>query len=253
MEEIYPIQTTLNYDASRLPARLTRGANDTSVVNSDYALPEDFVMISEAAREQGAQPRGEASSAPTSATGSTAETTEQSETTSSSDGSQRLSDEELRVVEEMKKEDARVRQHEMAHLMAAGQYARGGMTLDYERGPDGNLYAVGGRVNIDTSVEPTPRETIQKMQTIQRAALAPAEPSPTDRQVASEAALKESQARMELSQEQIDAMAIETTEEKDAIAVNQPESATNRRDITVDVLLSGIIHGQSQIQNPASR
>ena len=45
-------------------------------------------------------------------------------------------------------------------------------------------YAIGGEVQIDTSKEKTPQETIRKMQIVIRAALAPAEPSSQDLKVA---------------------------------------------------------------------
>jgi type II secretory pathway pseudopilin PulG len=65
-------------------------------------------------------------------------------------------------------------------------------------GPDGGQYAVGGHVNIDTSAENDPRATIQKMQVVRRAALAPGDPSGTDRRVAAQAAQTLQKAQMEL-------------------------------------------------------
>jgi hypothetical protein len=61
---------------------------------------------------------------------------------------------------------------------------------------------VGGEVGIDTSRVPDdPEATIRKAQVVRRAALAPAEPSPRDRQVAAEATRMESQARQEATRE----------------------------------------------------
>ena len=77
----------------------------------------------------------------------------------------------------MKARDAEVRAHEMAHLVVAGQYARG-MSFTYETGPDGKNYAVAGEVGIDTSpVNGDPQATIEKARVIQRAALASPQPS----------------------------------------------------------------------------
>ena len=76
---------------------------------------------------------------------------------------------------------------------------QGGASYQYQSGPDGNMYAVGGEVGIDTSPAGSPEATIQKMQQIQRAALAPAQPSGTDRAVAAQAAQIEAQARMQKS------------------------------------------------------
>ncbi|MGB0618306.1 MAG: putative metalloprotease CJM1_0395 family protein [Myxococcota bacterium] len=125
------------------------------------------------------------------------EATGGSSASSSSDPGE-LNDEEQEEVVELKKRDAEVRAHENAHKAAAGQHARGGPTYEYERGPDGRRYAVGGEVRIDTSPVPDdPDATILKMRQVRRAALAPAEPSPQDRRVASEASQQESAARQE--------------------------------------------------------
>ena len=121
---------------------------------------------------------------------------------SSSDITNKLNQEEVAELTELKQRDVEVRAHEQAHLSAAGGYATGGASFTYQKGPDGQTYAVGGEVGIDMSAESDPNATIQKMQTIKRAALAPASPSSTDRQVAAQATVKETQARQELLQEQ---------------------------------------------------
>ena len=112
-----------------------------------------------------------------------------------------LTPEETKEVEELKKRDKEVRDHERAHMMAGGGLVRKGASYQYTTGPDGKRYAVGGEVSIDTSeVKDNPEATITKMQQVRRAALAPAEPSGQDRSVASSASQKEAQARQELSQ-----------------------------------------------------
>ena len=111
-----------------------------------------------------------------------------------------LTEEEQKEVTELRERDREVRAHEQSHLAAAGPYAQGGAQYDYQRGPDGRRYAVGGEVHIDTSEAKEPEETIRKAQVIRRAAMAPAEPSPQDRRVATEASRMESEARQELSQ-----------------------------------------------------
>ena len=63
------------------------------------------------------------------------------------------------------------------------------------------MYAVGGEVKIDTSRENDPEATIRKMQKVRRAALAPSQPSSTDRSVAAQASQIEAQARTELTQQ----------------------------------------------------
>ena len=112
-----------------------------------------------------------------------------------------LSDEEESQIRELKQRDAEVRRHEQAHKAAAGAHASGGPHYEYQTGPDGKQYAVGGHVTIDMSpVANDPQATIQKMQQIQRAATAPAEPSSQDRAVAAQARATEQQARQELAE-----------------------------------------------------
>lgn len=104
------------------------------------------------------------------------------------------------VITQLKARDTEVRTHEMAHLAAAGSYARGGMSFTYQTGPDGKRYAIGGEVSIDTSaIAGDPEATLQKAMVIQRAALAPAEPSAQDQKVAQSAMKMMAQARMEIS------------------------------------------------------
>ena len=113
-----------------------------------------------------------------------------------------LTEEELQQVAELKTRDQEVRAHEQAHIAAAGAYATGGPSFSYQKGPDGQRYAVGGEVGIDTSpVSGDPEATIQKAQQIRAAALAPASPSSQDQQVAAAATQMESQARAELSKQ----------------------------------------------------
>ena len=98
--------------------------------------------------------------------------------------------------------DQEVRTHEQAHAAVGGRYA-GAPSYTYERGPDGKRYAVGGEVSIDTSPIPNdPEATLRKMEVVIRAALAPAEPSAQDRQVAAQAQLQMAEARVELAQQQ---------------------------------------------------
>jgi len=117
-------------------------------------------------------------------------------------GKAELTDEERKEVEELQKRDREVRRHEQAHQAAAGQYSRGGPRYEYETGPDGRQYATGGEVSIDTSEVPgDPEATVRKMQTVRRAALAPADPSGQDRRVASKAAQQQARAQAEVAQQ----------------------------------------------------
>jgi hypothetical protein len=111
-----------------------------------------------------------------------------------------LNEEQKQQVKELKKRDAEVKSHEQAHMASGGGLVQGGASFEYQSGPDGKMYAVGGEVKIDMSPERTPEATIRKMQQVRRAALAPAEPSGTDRAVAAQASQIEARARMERTQ-----------------------------------------------------
>ncbi len=94
-----------------------------------------------------------------------------------------LTREELAKVRAMQRRDEEVRRHEMAHKRAGGQYA-GPITYEYRRGPDGEMYVTGGRVTIHITPSASPEATARKMDAIRKAALAPANPSGSDRMVA---------------------------------------------------------------------
>ncbi len=116
---------------------------------------------------------------------------------------EKLSEEQQEVVDELKTTDREVRTHEQAHLAAAGSFAKGGPSYSYQRGPDGQQYAVGGEVSIDTSSVPgDPEATLAKARVIRAAASAPAEPSSQDRAVAAAAAKLEILATQELRQQE---------------------------------------------------
>ncbi|MCP1338056.1 hypothetical protein NJR55_00490 [Idiomarina sp. M1R2S28] len=135
---------------------------------------------------------------------------------------QKLSEEEVLKVDELKSRDQEVRVHEQAHAAVGGQYA-GSPSYEYERGPDGKSYAVGGEVQIDVSpVNGDPQATIQKMQVVRRAALAPAQPSAADRSIAAEAANKATQARAELAQQQIKSGEEDGENRSPDISINAP-------------------------------
>ncbi len=115
---------------------------------------------------------------------------------------QRQLEAEQRQLQQLAERDREVRAHEQAHQAVGGQYA-GAVSLTYERGPDGKKYAIGGEVPIDTGkVANDPQATLDKAETIRRAALAPAEPSSQDRRVAAQAIQMALEARVEIQQQQ---------------------------------------------------
>tara|TARA_R110002153_G_scaffold68547_6_gene181986 strand:+ start:9347 stop:10339 length:993 start_codon:yes stop_codon:yes gene_type:complete len=107
---------------------------------------------------------------------------------------------EQQQLAELKQRDLEVRAHEQAHASLGGQYASSPQ-YEYERGPDGKRYAVGGEVSIDISEASTPEETIRKAQQVKAAALAPAEPSAQDLRVAIEATQLTIEAQKEIASE----------------------------------------------------
>lgn len=136
------------------------------------------------------------------------------------------------VISQLKARDTEVRAHEMAHLVAAGSYARGGMSFTYQTGPDGRQYAIGGEVGIDTSpITGDPEATMQKAMVVQRAALAPAEPSAQDQKVAQAAQQMMTQARVELSMQSAEARNSTENEQNDDM---QSGSSLNKDDLRND-------------------
>ncbi len=111
-----------------------------------------------------------------------------------------LSPEAQKKIAALQRIDLDVRAHEAAHMAAGGGLVRGGATFSYTRGPDGKAYAVGGEVSIDASAVPDdPEATLQKARQVKAAALAPADPSPQDRKVATSAEAMAAQASAELA------------------------------------------------------
>ena len=134
-----------------------------------------------------------------------------------------------REINQLKSRDAEVKAHEQAHMAVGGGIVRGGASYQYQRGPDGRTYAVGGEVSIDVSSERTPDATIRKMQQVKAAALAPAQPSGTDRAVAARATQMEAQARADKN------AASESDEKSDAPAGAESSSPCPATPITFGI------------------
>ncbi len=115
---------------------------------------------------------------------------------------QELTLQQQQKVVELQQIDRKVRIHEQAHMAAGGGIVTSGPNYTYTYGPDGKSYASAGEVGIDTAAENKPQQNIDKGQQIQRAALAPQDPSPQDYRVASTGAHLEAQGRSDLSSEQ---------------------------------------------------
>jgi hypothetical protein len=110
-----------------------------------------------------------------------------------------LTEEERLLVAEMAARDREVRAHENAHATVGGPYA-GTPSYNYDIGPDHNSYAVSGEVPIDVApISGDPEATVAKMRIVEAAAMAPPEPSATDRAVAALARARMLQAQAELA------------------------------------------------------
>ena len=123
--------------------------------------------------------------------------------------------------------DREVRNHEQAHAASGGAFA-GSPSYEFQRGPDGISYAVGGEVAIDVGKAATPQDTIAKAQTVRRAALAPAEPSPQDRRVAQQATQLEAEARRDLLKENSEKADAILTSDRAAVDATRSASETEK-------------------------
>lgn len=133
-----------------------------------------------------------------------------------------LAPEEIQQLEQLKQTDREVRQHEMAHQTVGAPYT-GGATYEYEVGPDGKRYAVAGEVSIDYGPVPgNPQATVEKMQTVIASALAPADPSPKDLQVAAQARQYLLEAKLEAAREQSEMNQARSAQEGDVSANDEP-------------------------------
>lgn len=114
--------------------------------------------------------------------------------------------EEEAVVRALAARDLEVRVHEQAHSSVGGELA-GAASYSFKQGPDGARYAVSGEVSIDVGDVPgDPGATLEKMSRVRRAALAPADPSAQDRQVAAMATQKMTEAQADMANEQREAL-----------------------------------------------
>lgn len=136
--------------------------------------------------------------------------------------------------------DQEVRAHEQAHAAIGGRYASA-PSYTYERGPDGKRYAVAGEVGIDTGpVANDPEATMAKMEVVIRAALAPAEPSAQDRQVAALAQAQKAEASVQLAQQQ----------RAEAQAASEARVQNNEEDLTAAEEGEAVTPGQQNRPAP---
>lgn len=131
---------------------------------------------------------------------------EQEEKKSAEDSStEKLSEDEKRLVQDLRSRDAEVRTHEAAH-QAAGGGMTGAASYTYQQGPDGRMYAIGGEVSISIPSGSTPQESMRNAQQAIAAAIAPADPSGQDFAVASSAMVMLMKAQQQLLKESQESM-----------------------------------------------
>lgn len=91
-----------------------------------------------------------------------------------------LSQNERAELAQLQARDAAVRQEEKGHAAAAGQYGSAPQ-YEYQVGPDGQAYAIGGHVDMHIAAKTGSKEDInQALTTLQNAALSPNAPSAAD-------------------------------------------------------------------------
>ncbi|BEV73691.1 MULTISPECIES: putative metalloprotease CJM1_0395 family protein [unclassified Paludibacterium] len=116
---------------------------------------------------------------------------------------QPLTPAQQKQVADLQAADRDVRAHEQAHMAAAGGLATGGASFTYQTGPDGKQYAIAGEVPIAISTGSSPQQTIALARQMEKAALAPADPSPQDRKVAASAQQMIARAEAQLREQQM--------------------------------------------------
>ena len=148
------------------------------------------------------------------------------------------------TVADLEKRDSEARAHENAHRAVGGELIKGGTIFTYTTGPDGKQYATGGEVQIDISpVKGDPEATIEKMNRVRAAALAPADPSPQDRSVASLASAIASSARAELSKQPKESPVINTKQYENFIKSYQKNELISNKQAksTVSEIYAGSV------------
>jgi len=97
-----------------------------------------------------------------------------------------LTPEEEAQVRQLAQRDQEVKAHEQAHVAASGGLA-GAPSYEYQTGPDGRRYAVGGEVSIRRGGASNTDQALREAEAVKRGATAPAQPSGQDMAVAARA------------------------------------------------------------------
>ncbi len=89
-----------------------------------------------------------------------------------------------RVLEKFRNKDSEIRTHEQAHATIGPTTSP--ISYQYQKGPDGKLYAVGGSVRLETSLPDDPKAAAFKLDLLKKAATAPVSLSGADTAIASQ-------------------------------------------------------------------
>jgi hypothetical protein len=93
----------------------------------------------------------------------------------------------VRVLEKFRNKDSEIRTHEQTHATIG--HTTSPISYNYQEGPDGKMYAVGGSVRFDTSIPDDPKAAAFKLDMIQKAASGVTHLSPADGTIASQSNL----------------------------------------------------------------
>ncbi len=144
-------------------------------------------------------------------------------------GPHELTEAEKQQVEELQRRDQEVRAHEQAHAAAGATNVR----YEYQVGPDGRPYAVGGSADMQTMAMGSDYDSrIAQARQMRAAALAPGDPSPQDMAVAAKAMRLEAEAIAEKAEAEREELAQEADDPStdhpfDTQAVNAPNEPFN--------------------------
>ena len=96
-------------------------------------------------------------------------------------------DDYKRVLDKLKQSDSEIRKHEQAHASLGNTTSP--ISYNYQAGPDGKLYAVGGSVRLETSIPDDPKQASYKLDRIAKASSGVVDPSGADAQITIQANL----------------------------------------------------------------
>jgi len=253
--EIITQPAALNQSAAEKGVSSDRERGRTPAQNSENI---DFASLKEKAElanntiseqkgdQQGGQQNENKDSAQQSATN---ETQNDDKTNDSSESEPQNKDvQQERVINELQRRDKEVRSHELAHAAVGGSFT-GAPNYSFKTGPDGQRYAVGGEVSVDLSiVAGNPSATIAKMQKVHAAALAPANPSAQDTQVAANAIQIILQAQSELQIQ--DSSTVKSPDDDGnslAIDSSQRDESESDDELSFDAFINKTLTAQERI------